>query len=344
MLQSMDSASIGNKLEVKLSADIRKEAVMSFLQYLYDGFMTLTEDNVRDVEKIARLLQVDSVTKCCNNFYKDLHEKVGQIVASNAMYCLNADSLDLKHIRTSDLQRLMQSCEKRVINTEKVSARKKAKVQQYTAAQAQKSTGEDSFHLIQSQHKDYRKISQDEPVLQHNLALSVAGREENTGSENQVIIADDMDSTSSAEQSLSQTDTSLQRISATSNASLNSSENIINSVNFKKKTSQSRSGDRPFSPSTNISSAFKDKVTNLPLPKEHSCKQMKSNSLSHTETHQEKQVPIHGHFISNTVENDITIEQMTEEYDRMDTMRHGTSISSSVKNSAPHSEKKRLTR
>jgi hypothetical protein len=47
----MDNASVGSHLEVRLAADIKQEAVNTFLQYLYEGFMMLTEENCKDVEK-----------------------------------------------------------------------------------------------------------------------------------------------------------------------------------------------------------------------------------------------------------------------------------------------------
>jgi hypothetical protein len=74
----MENASIGTELEVRLSADIKQDAVTTFLQYLYEGFMMLTEENVKHVEKVARLLQVDSVIKCCSDFFKCLEKSTGK--------------------------------------------------------------------------------------------------------------------------------------------------------------------------------------------------------------------------------------------------------------------------
>ena len=65
MLQSMENSIIGSQLEVRLAADIKQEAIDTFLHYLYEGFMMLTDENYADVEKIARILQVDSIIQCC---------------------------------------------------------------------------------------------------------------------------------------------------------------------------------------------------------------------------------------------------------------------------------------
>ncbi|XP_063401553.1 uncharacterized protein LOC134685596 isoform X14 [Mytilus trossulus] len=109
MLQSMDNASVGSHLEVRLAADIKQEAVNSFLQYLYEGFMMLSEENCKDVEKVARLLQVDSVTKCCIDFYNCLQKKTGVPVYSNTQYKYSsADLLEFRHVRTTDLQKTLQ--------------------------------------------------------------------------------------------------------------------------------------------------------------------------------------------------------------------------------------------
>ena len=109
MLQSMEKASIGSHLEVRLTADIKQEAVNMFLQYLYEGFMLLTEDNVKDVEKVARLLQVDSVIKCCADFYKCLETKTGNNVYSNSKYKYTSyDMLEFRHVRATDLQKTVQ--------------------------------------------------------------------------------------------------------------------------------------------------------------------------------------------------------------------------------------------
>ncbi|VDI71586.1 Hypothetical predicted protein [Mytilus galloprovincialis] len=108
MLQSMDNASVGSHLEVRLAADIKQEAVNSFLQYLYEGFMMLSEENCKDVEKVARLLQVDSVTKCCIDFYNCLQKKTGVPVYSNTQYKYSsADLLEFRHVRTTDLQKTL---------------------------------------------------------------------------------------------------------------------------------------------------------------------------------------------------------------------------------------------
>ncbi|XP_060086277.1 uncharacterized protein LOC132565629 isoform X7 [Ylistrum balloti] len=107
MLQSMENASAGSHLEVRLAADIKQESVNTFLQYLYEGFMMLTEDNVRDVEKVARLLQVDSVIKCCADFYKCMNAKTGAPFPGSAYkYSFSGHDLaEFRHVRATGLQK-----------------------------------------------------------------------------------------------------------------------------------------------------------------------------------------------------------------------------------------------
>ncbi|XP_033752957.1 uncharacterized protein LOC117336493 isoform X7 [Pecten maximus] len=107
MLQSMENASAGSHLEVRLAADIKQESVNTFLQYLYEGFMMLTEENVRDVEKVARLLQVDSVIKCCADFYKCMNAKTGAPFPGSAYkYSFSGHDLaEFRHVRATGLQK-----------------------------------------------------------------------------------------------------------------------------------------------------------------------------------------------------------------------------------------------
>lgn len=105
MLQSMNDATSGSHLEVRLAADIKQESINTFLQYLYEGFMMLTEENVQDVEKVARLLQVDGVIKCCADFHKCIQRKTGTS-SSQYKYTFN-DLVEFRHVRVSDLQRTM---------------------------------------------------------------------------------------------------------------------------------------------------------------------------------------------------------------------------------------------
>ncbi|KAK3103514.1 hypothetical protein FSP39_019806 [Pinctada imbricata] len=60
MLQNMENASLGSHLEVRMAADIKQDSVNAFLQYIYEGYMMLTEENCKDIEKMAKLLQVES--------------------------------------------------------------------------------------------------------------------------------------------------------------------------------------------------------------------------------------------------------------------------------------------
>ena len=106
MLQNMENASLGSHLEVRMASDIKQDSVNAFLQYIYEGYMMLTEDNCRDIEKMAKLLQVESVVKCCVDFYKCISSKTGvQHGGHNMNY---QESPDFKHFRITQIQKLVQ--------------------------------------------------------------------------------------------------------------------------------------------------------------------------------------------------------------------------------------------
>lgn len=108
MLQSMENAAAGSHLEVRLTADIKQESINTFLQYLYEGFMTLTEENYKDIEKISRLLQVDNAIKCCADFIKCIN------LPSGNQYRYNyPDQMEFKHVRTTELQKVQDRNQKR---------------------------------------------------------------------------------------------------------------------------------------------------------------------------------------------------------------------------------------
>lgn len=106
MLQTMENATIGSHLEVRLSAEIKPESVQTFLKYLYEGFMMLTGDNYKDVEKIAKLLQVESIVRCCADFSKCLSEKTGVPCEKRFGLSENADSV---YVRSSDLLKVQET-------------------------------------------------------------------------------------------------------------------------------------------------------------------------------------------------------------------------------------------
>ncbi|XP_048781213.1 uncharacterized protein LOC125683788 isoform X4 [Ostrea edulis] len=114
MLQSMEKSSVGSHLEVRLASDITADSINTFLQYLYEGFMMLTEENCKEVEKIARLLQVDSVIKCCADFSKCVSLKTGIGNFSNEQYRYTFhDMIEFRHVRSSELQKTVQDRLKR---------------------------------------------------------------------------------------------------------------------------------------------------------------------------------------------------------------------------------------
>ena len=106
MLQHMENAAVGSHLEVRLSADIKQESVLTFLQYLYEGFMKLTEENCKDVEKIGKLLHVDSVVKCCADFYKCLNSKSGT-TSYEGMKFDTMENGEFRHVRTTDMEKTL---------------------------------------------------------------------------------------------------------------------------------------------------------------------------------------------------------------------------------------------
>lgn len=74
----------------------------------------LTEENCREVEKIARLLQVDSVIKCCADFSKCISLKTGTGNFNNEQYRYTFhDMIEFRHVRSSDLQKTVQDKMKR---------------------------------------------------------------------------------------------------------------------------------------------------------------------------------------------------------------------------------------
>nr|XP_022323729.1 uncharacterized protein LOC111124802 isoform X3 [Crassostrea virginica] len=114
MLQSMEKSSIGSHLEVRLASDITTDSINTFLQYLYEGFMMLTEENCREVEKIARLLQVDSIIKCCADFTKCVSLKTGAGNFGGEQYRYTFhDMIEFRHVRSSELQKTVQDKMKR---------------------------------------------------------------------------------------------------------------------------------------------------------------------------------------------------------------------------------------
>ncbi|KAK3103379.1 hypothetical protein FSP39_018832 [Pinctada imbricata] len=114
MLQHMENATVGANLEVRLASSIKQESVTAFLQYLYEGFMMLTDDNYKDVEKIGKLLQVESVIKCCIDFEKCLTQKTGMPESVNTRYAMKENEESI-HVRTTDLLKVQDS-EKRSLS------------------------------------------------------------------------------------------------------------------------------------------------------------------------------------------------------------------------------------
>ncbi|XP_062587519.1 uncharacterized protein LOC134249160 isoform X13 [Saccostrea cucullata] len=107
MLQHMENASVGSHLEVRLNADIKQNSVNTFLQYLYEGYMMLTEENCKDVEKIAKLLHADSVAKCCIDFQKCLNVKSGISSYEGANFEVQ-DGVEFRYVCSTNIQKTIQ--------------------------------------------------------------------------------------------------------------------------------------------------------------------------------------------------------------------------------------------
>ena len=68
--------------------------------------MLLTEENCKDVEKIGRLLQVDSVIKCVADFHNCLSLRTGTVdLTDQYRFDKVNNSVEFRHIRSSDIQK-----------------------------------------------------------------------------------------------------------------------------------------------------------------------------------------------------------------------------------------------
>lgn len=95
-LQSMENYSFGSLLEIRVESDMTKESVMAFLQYLYEGYLMLTEENYIYVENLARSMHIDSIVSCCKDFSKS-------ILSSRSKNHGRTDKADFKHVRKTNL-------------------------------------------------------------------------------------------------------------------------------------------------------------------------------------------------------------------------------------------------
>ncbi|XP_052687935.1 uncharacterized protein LOC128166641 isoform X6 [Crassostrea angulata] len=106
-LQSMEAYSFGSLLEIRVDSDITKESVMAFLQYLYEGYLMLTEENYCHVEKLAHSMHIDSIISYCKDFNQS-------ILSSRSDIHETTDQADFKHVRTTNLLRVLDSSQKRL--------------------------------------------------------------------------------------------------------------------------------------------------------------------------------------------------------------------------------------
>ncbi|XP_061182696.1 uncharacterized protein LOC133191033 isoform X2 [Saccostrea echinata] len=106
MLQSMENSTSGSHLEIRVTSDICRESIITFLQYLYEGFLMLTEENCRQVERLARMLHMDNIINCCADFNKCL--------SSSSPYIYGpSDQADFKHVRITKLMKVQECSQKR---------------------------------------------------------------------------------------------------------------------------------------------------------------------------------------------------------------------------------------
>lgn len=64
----------GAELEVNLPSGINDEALGTFVAFLYDGVLNLTEYNYKDIERVGNLLRVEKVQRYCREFASSLAE------------------------------------------------------------------------------------------------------------------------------------------------------------------------------------------------------------------------------------------------------------------------------
>ena len=64
----------GAELEVNLPSGINDEALATFVAFLYDGVLNLTEYNYKDIERVGNLLKVEKVQRYCREFANSLAE------------------------------------------------------------------------------------------------------------------------------------------------------------------------------------------------------------------------------------------------------------------------------
>lgn len=106
MLQSMENYSFGSLLEIRVESDMTKESVMAFLQYLYEGYLMLTEENYCLVEKLARSLHIDSIISFCKDFSQSVFSSSSNIHEPSG-------EADFKHVRITNLLKVLDSSQKR---------------------------------------------------------------------------------------------------------------------------------------------------------------------------------------------------------------------------------------
>ncbi|XP_062579165.1 uncharacterized protein LOC134241093 isoform X2 [Saccostrea cucullata] len=106
MLQSMENSTSGSHLEIRVTSDICRESIITFLQYLYEGFLMLTEENCRQVEKLARMFHMDNIINCCADFNKCLS-------SSSPFIYSPSDQAEFKHVRITKLMKVQDCSQKR---------------------------------------------------------------------------------------------------------------------------------------------------------------------------------------------------------------------------------------
>ena len=173
MLQSMENAATGSHLEVRLASDLKQDSIHTFLQYLYEGFMTLTEENCQDVEKIARLLQVDGIIKCCADFHKCMNSSS----AGQYKYSL-LDQLEFRHVRTTDLSKCQDRVQKRGSESGRMSPSGKRQRLHRPGSPPSDHSASHRFHDMQSMSDSYMPDANDpwDRVPQHGMSAAGSGR------------------------------------------------------------------------------------------------------------------------------------------------------------------------
>ena len=192
-----------------MASDIKQESVNTFLQYIYEGYMMLTEENCRDIEKMAKLLQVDTVVKCCVDFYKCLTTKTGvHHGGTNFNFKQNSD---IEHVKSGNIHKtVLEYAKKRggenesVESSDYVSGSKRQRISQNVQGSRNQNFMQDGSgykqECLEVVHNDPAERDKDGwpvatalPRIPRSQSISVASKQSKESSIQVIDIPDDED-------------------------------------------------------------------------------------------------------------------------------------------------------